>query len=150
MSSPPARSQTFTYDTLNRISSALTTSTHATSPAHCWGENYSVDAWGNLQSISQTTNSNYTGCTAESGFSATADGNNHFTSFSYDASGNTQNDGTFGYTWDGESQLKSAEPARKKTRTSANAPGAQKAGLKPQRVRHARPAEVRKCGWPLP
>ena len=42
------RSQVFTYDQLNRIASAQTTSTHATSAAHCWGETYTVDAWGNL------------------------------------------------------------------------------------------------------
>ncbi len=101
------RSQTFTYDQLNRISSALTTSTHATSPTHCWGETYSTDAWGNLQSIAATTNSNYTGCSQESGFTKTADGNNHLSGFSYDLSGNTQNDGVNSYTWDGESQLKS-------------------------------------------
>jgi RHS repeat-associated protein len=102
------RSQTFTYDQLNRISSALTTSTHTTSPAHCWGETYGADAWGNLQSIAATTNSNYTGCAQESGFTKTADGNNHLSGFSFDASGNTQNDGTFTYNWDAESQLKSA------------------------------------------
>jgi RHS repeat-associated protein len=102
------RSQNFTYDSLNRITSALTTSTHATSPAHCWGETFGVDAWGNLQSIAATTNSNYTGCSQESGFTATPDGNNHLTSFSYDPSGNTQNDGTNSYTWDAESQLKTA------------------------------------------
>jgi RHS repeat-associated protein len=103
-----SRSQTFTYDQLNRITSALTTSTHATSPTHCWGETYTADAWGNLQSIAATTNSNYTGCTQESGFSSSADGNNHLAAFSYDLSGNTQNDGTFAYNWNAESQLKSA------------------------------------------
>jgi RHS repeat-associated protein len=102
------RSQNFTYDQLNRITSALTTSTHATSPAHCWGETYTLDAWANLNSIAATTNSNYTGCTQESGFATTADGNNHLPAFSYDSSGNTQNDGTVAYTWDAESQLKSA------------------------------------------
>jgi RHS repeat-associated protein len=102
------RSQTFTYDQLSRISSALTTSTHATSPTHCWGETYSLDSWGNLQSIAATTNSNYTGCSGESGFSTTADGNNHLNVFSYDTSGNTQNDGVNSYNWDAESQLKSA------------------------------------------
>jgi PAS domain S-box-containing protein/RHS repeat-associated protein len=102
------RSQTFSYDQLNRISSALTSSTHATSPTHCWGETYSVDAWGNLQSIVATTNSNYTGCSQESGFTKTADGNNHLSGFSYDLSGNTQSDGVNSYAWDGESQLKSA------------------------------------------
>jgi hypothetical protein len=40
------RSRTFTYDQLNRITGALTTSTYATSPTHCWGETYSLDAWG--------------------------------------------------------------------------------------------------------
>jgi RHS repeat-associated protein len=102
------RSQNFTYDQLNRISTALTTSTHATSPTHCWGETYTLDAWANLTSIAATTNSNYTGCSQESGFSQTADGNNHLPSFSYDSSGNTQNDGAYTYSWDAESQLKSA------------------------------------------
>jgi RHS repeat-associated protein len=103
------RSQTFTYDQLNRITGAQTNSTYSTSPAHCWGENYSIDAWGNLQSISATTNSSYTGCTVESGFSMVADGNNHLTSFfSHDAAGNVMQDGTFAYTWDAEGELKSA------------------------------------------
>jgi len=103
------RSQTFTYDSLNRITGALTTSTHATSPAHCWGEAYTLDAWGNLNSIAATTNSAYTGCTEESGFSTTADGNNHLPIFGYDASGNTANDGVVtNYQWDAESELKSA------------------------------------------
>lgn len=102
------RSQTFTYDQLNRITGALTTSTHATSPAHCWGETYSLDAWGNLNSIAASSNSNYTGCTVESGFATTADGNNHLPIFSYDLMGNTQSDGTISYAWDAESELKSA------------------------------------------
>jgi RHS repeat-associated protein len=102
------RSQTFTYDSLNRITTALTASAYSSSPAHCWGETYSADPWGNLQSIAATTNSNYTGCSQESGFSAPADGNNHLTSFSYDPAGNTQSDGTNSYTWDAESQIKTA------------------------------------------
>jgi RHS repeat-associated protein len=102
------RSQTFTYDSLNRITGALTTSTHATSPAHCWGEIYTLDAWGNLNSIAATTNSSYTGCSEESGFSATADGNNHLPIFSYDQSGNTLSDGSIAYTYNAESQIKTA------------------------------------------
>jgi RHS repeat-associated protein len=43
----------------------------------------------------------------ESGFTKTADANNHLSGFSYDASGNTLGDGVNTYTWDGESQLKS-------------------------------------------
>ena len=99
----PTRSQNFIYDSLNRITSAMTTSTHATSPAHCWGETYTLDAWGNFNSITATTNSNYTGCTQESGFSTTADGNNRLPLFSYDASGNTQSDSTIPYSWNAES-----------------------------------------------
>jgi RHS repeat-associated protein len=38
----------------------------------------------------------------------TADGNNHISAMSYDASGNTLGDGNFTYTWDGESQMKTA------------------------------------------
>jgi RHS repeat-associated protein len=102
------RSQTFTYDQLNRITGALTTSTYSTSPGHCWGEAYSLDAWGNLNSIAATTNSNYNGCSVESGFTVTADGNNHLPTFSYDLRGNTQSDGSISYTWDAESELNSA------------------------------------------
>jgi RHS repeat-associated protein len=105
------RSQNFTYDQLNRITGALTTSTHATSPTHCWGETYQFDgvtngAWGNLTQIAATTNPAYTGCSQESGFSKTADGNNHLSGFSYDVSGNTSSDAINSYTWNAESQLK--------------------------------------------
>ena len=103
------RSQTFAYDALNRIASAQTTSTHSTSATHCWGETYTVDAWGNLTAIAATTNSAYTGCTQESGFTKTADNLNHLFGFGYDVSGNTTSDGVVtNYLWDGESQLKSA------------------------------------------
>src|SRR5437899_12073346 len=40
------RSQAFTYDALNRLSSAWSS---ANTGAYSWGENYSIDAWGNLQ-----------------------------------------------------------------------------------------------------
>jgi RHS repeat-associated protein len=105
------RSQGFNYDQLNRLTSAQTTSTFATSPTHCWGENYGLDSWGNLQSISASAASGYTGCSVESGFSLTPTGNNQLTGFSYDASGNNTNDGTYTYNWDTESQLKSAGSA---------------------------------------
>jgi hypothetical protein len=38
----------------------------------------------------------------------TADANNHLPTFSYDNSGNTHSDGAISYSWDAESQLKSA------------------------------------------
>jgi RHS repeat-associated protein len=106
------RSQTFTYDQVNRITTAQTTSTFATSPSHCWAETYQFDnsptggAWGNLTQLTQPPSSPYTGCTYEIGFSKTADANNHLSGLTYDASGNTSADGYNSYTtWNAESQL---------------------------------------------
>jgi hypothetical protein len=98
------RSQTFTYDQLNRITSAGTT---ATTGSTCWGYQYTYDAWGNL--LSQTAwTPTYNACTESTMGAVAADGNNHITGLSYDSSGNTQTDGSNTYTWDGESQLKTA------------------------------------------
>jgi RHS repeat-associated protein len=80
------RSQSFTYDSLNRISVGETTSTFATSPAHCWGEQFAYDAWGNLSTISGASSA-YTGCTQES-LSVTPANNNQVSGFCYDAAGN--------------------------------------------------------------
>ncbi|MGA8762461.1 MAG: RHS repeat-associated core domain-containing protein, partial [Candidatus Sulfotelmatobacter sp.] len=98
----PSRSQAFTYDQLNRISTAKTTSTTGT---YCWGYQFNYDAWANLNS--QAGLSGYGSCTEYSS-SATADGNNHLAGQSYDTSGNTLTDGNNFYTWDGESQMKTA------------------------------------------
>jgi len=97
-----SRSQSFTYDQLNRISTAKTTSTTGT---YCWGYQFTYDAWANLNSQAGLTG--YGSCTEYSS-SATADANNHLSGLSYDASGNTQSDGNYSYTWDGESQMKTA------------------------------------------
>jgi RHS repeat-associated protein len=97
-------SQTFTYDQLNRITSA---GTAATSGLTCWGYQYTYDAWGNLLSQAGWTPT-YNACTEYMMGAVTADGNNRVSGFSYDASGNTQSDGVYSYTWDAESQLKTA------------------------------------------
>jgi RHS repeat-associated protein len=108
------RSQSFPlYDSLNRISSAQTTSTHATSPGNCWGETYSADAWGNLLTIAATTNSNYTGCVQESGFNFTNSiGNNNritYAGYSYDSPGNLNGGlGVSGMSYNAENQLVTA------------------------------------------
>ena len=70
-----------------------------------WSEVYGLDAWANLQSITATTNSAYTGCTQESGFTQTVDGNNHLAGFLYDASGNSTKDTIYNMFWNAESQL---------------------------------------------
>jgi RHS repeat-associated protein len=99
-----SRSQAFTYDQVNRITSAGTTATTGT---YCWGYQYSSDAWGNLLSQAGWSPT-YNGCTETTMGTVTADGNNHISAMSYDASGNTQGDGNSTYTWDGESQMKTA------------------------------------------
>jgi RHS repeat-associated protein len=94
---------------------AETTSTHATSPANCWGEAYVYDnnttsagEFGNLTNINAASSA-YTGCTQES-LSVTALTNNQLsaTGFSYDSSGNILTDGHNTYGFNAESEIKSA------------------------------------------
>jgi RHS repeat-associated protein len=99
-----SRTQSFTYDQVNRITSA---GTSATSGTYCWGYQYSYDAWGNLLAQAGWAPT-YSTCMQGVLPGVTADGNNHISMFAYDASGNATGDGTFTYAWDGESQLKSA------------------------------------------
>jgi YD repeat-containing protein len=54
------RSTAFAYDSLNRISQANTVTTTG---ANCWGETYTIDAWGNLTNRSGV--SGMTGCSTE-------------------------------------------------------------------------------------
>jgi RHS repeat-associated protein len=84
------KSQSFTYDSLNRLASAQTTGTYATYPTYCWAESYTYDVWGNLLSDqpNPTTQSAYTGCTGEATFSTTANAKNQIALLSYDAAGN--------------------------------------------------------------
>jgi RHS repeat-associated protein len=99
-----SRSQAFTYDQLNRILSA---GTAATTGTYCWGYQYSYDAWGNLLSQAGWSPT-YNSCTETTMGAVTANGNNQITGLSYDAAGNTLGDGRYTYTWDGESQMKTA------------------------------------------
>jgi RHS repeat-associated protein len=83
------RSQTFSYDPVNRLSTAAA-STYATSHGNCWGEQFGYDTtgnWGNLLSISAISSA-YTGCTQES-LSVTANAYNRITTLGYDSAGNT-------------------------------------------------------------
>jgi RHS repeat-associated protein len=99
-----SRSQIFAYDTLNRITTAGTT---ATSGTYCWGYQYNYDAWGNL--LAQAGWSpNYNSCSEATMGAVTANGKNQISGFTYDAFGNTLNDGTIAYTYDAESQIKTA------------------------------------------
>ncbi len=93
------RSQTFTYDALNRIASAQS---QATSGANCWGNNYTIDPWGNL------TNKTVTKCSAETLSAAPATLQNQLPGFQYDLAGNMVVNGSATYTYDAENQIKTA------------------------------------------
>jgi RHS repeat-associated protein len=106
-------SESFTYDSLNRILSAATT---ATSGAGCWGQSFGTsgapppgppdDRWSNLTEI------NVTQCSAGS-LSVTASSSTNQLSITgvsgpYDASGNMVKDGTYTYAFDAENHLLTA------------------------------------------
>jgi len=100
------RSVAFTYDDLNRITSANTPATDCTvipgtSLTKNWGEIVTVDAWGNL------TGRTVTKCQAD-GLSVTPNNNNQLVSFGYDAAGNMISNSGAAYSYDAENRLISA------------------------------------------
>jgi RHS repeat-associated protein len=109
------RSQAFTYDSLNRISTAQTTSTFSNSPANCWGESFHYDQLGNFLSIG-VSSSSYTGCTQQS-LSILVNGSNQISSptgYVYDADGNLTTvpaPGAASYTYNAENEMTSTATA---------------------------------------
>lgn len=113
------RTQSFTYDSLNRIFTAATNATNQpafqgdNSIAACWAESFTYDPWGNMLSLglNSATQPNYVGCTQESGFNYTNSiaANNRLavTGFSYDAAGNMTASPGFTYVYDAENHLTS-------------------------------------------
>ena len=102
------RSQTFTYDTLNRIATAKTTSTYAISPANCWGETFQYDQWANFLSIG-VVSSAYNNCTQQS-LSIGVNGSNQINSpsgYGYDAAGNMTASSGVSFSYNAENQLTS-------------------------------------------
>ena len=92
------RNQTFTYDALNRLTSAQNAGTNCTAKVlqnktEYWGNSYGYDAWGNLLQKSITK------CGAEN-LIVTADAHNWIhasgTDYQYDAAGNMTFDATAG------------------------------------------------------
>jgi RHS repeat-associated protein len=76
------RTQTFTYDQLNRITAGWSS---ANTGNYSWGENYAVDAWGNLQ-ITPMSGKAHGGNFAHSGTVQ-----NQAAGLGYDAAGNLTN-----------------------------------------------------------
>jgi RHS repeat-associated protein len=103
------RNQTFTYDALNRLTSAQNTGTDCSVPVlqgktKFWGNSYGYDAWGNL--LQKTV----TKCGAEN-LSVTAAANNQLQGgYVYDAAGNMTHDATanLNYSYDQENRITGA------------------------------------------
>jgi RHS repeat-associated protein len=107
------RNQTFTYDSLNRLTSAQNAGTDCTAKVlqnktEYWGNNYGYDAWGNMLSKAITK------CGAEN-LLVTTDAHNWIHAsgapdYQYDAAGNMTYDATasLSYTFDQENRLTGA------------------------------------------
>jgi RHS repeat-associated protein len=93
------RSQTFTYDKLNRISTAYS---QANTGPYSWGDNYWPDTLGNLKM------SPMAGKVFGDNFQLSTDVNNHVMGMSYDGAGNLLNDGATAYSYDAGGMLKTA------------------------------------------
>src|SRR5260370_3157531 len=101
-----SRNQSFTYDALNRLTSAQNAGTDCTqmtvnNKTKYWGNSYGYDAWGNLLSKSVTK------CSGEN-LSVTAAANNQLQGgYTYDAAGNMTYDATSGlnYSYDQENRI---------------------------------------------
>ena len=87
------RSQSFTYDSLNRVGSGQSSGTQ-------WGETFNIDAWGNM-----TSESPITGKTNHETLSTSANGSNQLAGFGYDAAGNMTTNGSVTYVYDAENRL---------------------------------------------
>jgi RHS repeat-associated protein len=103
-----SRNQAFTYDALNRLTSAQNAGTDCSKTTvngktEYWGNNYGYDAWGNL--LEKTV----TKCSAEN-LSVTALANNQLSGYSYDSAGNMTHDATSGlnYSYDQENRITGA------------------------------------------
>jgi RHS repeat-associated protein len=92
------RSQSFTYDALNRLASGWSS---ADTGAYSWGENYSIDAWGNLQ-ISPMGGKSHGG-----NFTLSGNAQNRSTGLAYDAAGNLMAYLSATYSYDQENRLSS-------------------------------------------
>ena len=92
------RSQSFTYDQVNRI---VTAQTPAPCGSNCWSQTFSYDQWANLTSAVDTG-------IAPPTLSLAVNTNNRISTagFSYDTAGNQTADLTSAYVWNAESEIK--------------------------------------------
>lgn len=95
-----SRSTTFIYDSLNRLSQA---NTITTTGANCWGETYTIDAWGNLTNRGGV--SGMGSCWTEGLNAAPASPKNQLNGILYDAAGNVTNGSGNLPAYDGENRI---------------------------------------------
>ncbi len=98
-----ARSQNFDYDSLNRLADGYSAGSTGTSIPGNWGENYTIDAWGNLTNIATKPGRGHgelLNC------AATNVKNQLSTCYGYDAAGNLTSNGSTTYAYDAENRLK--------------------------------------------
>jgi RHS repeat-associated protein len=100
------RSQSYTYDSLNRL---LTAQSQATSGADCWGQSFgnnatpptlAADAWANMFYANSTQCSSF-----QPRFTPTTSNQFTGTGISYDADGNNTADTVSSYTYDAENHI---------------------------------------------
>ena len=105
----PDRSQSFSYDQLNRVITGQTAATFSSDPSVCWGQLFSYDAtgnWSNLLKIDGVSSA-YNNCN-QGTLNVTVDSYNRVQGSTYDTAGNVTNDGTNAYTYNQENQLLTA------------------------------------------
>jgi RHS repeat-associated protein len=92
------RSQAFTYDQVNRITTAQTPTPCA---SNCWSQTFTYDQWANLQAVAATG-------TAPPLTNLAVNTSNRITlaGFTYDAAGNETTDVTNTYVWNAEGEIK--------------------------------------------
>ena len=107
-----SRNQTFTYDALNRLTSAQNAGTDCNKVVlgglkEYWGNTYSYDPWGNLTNKTKISSA----CAGE-GLSVAVSATNHITTagYGYDAAGNMTTDGSDGVSanYDQDNRITSA------------------------------------------
>jgi RHS repeat-associated protein len=97
-----SRNVNYKYDQLNRIQAGWHDATD-------WGTEYTVDIWGNLSQKAACDNVVCPTHTMSDSFTASANGKNQLNTYSYDASGNLQNDQLgHSFNYDGENRPYSA------------------------------------------
>jgi RHS repeat-associated protein len=92
-----ARTVDYTYDPLNRISSAQTPN------SNLWGNNYVYDDWANLLQKNA-----YPGKVDYENLVVTVNRKNQVVGMTYDLAGNLTNDGLYSYTYNAENQTTTA------------------------------------------